>query len=134
MTPEGLCMMLRYTGLSNNVKSILFSELDPRLDKNSQSAKVYAQAIWYFLEGLHLRQDDLLTDKLSNFKKFHVHSELSELIFYKSMVNDKWWHFKEWASFCFKLKHASFRECHLAHWRSLYTIVIGVLLHGNFCG
>ena len=91
MTPEGLCMMLRYTGLSNNVKSILFSELDPRLDKNSQSAKVYAQAIWYFLEGLHLRQDDLLTDKLSNFKKFHVHSELSELIFYKSMVNDKWW-------------------------------------------
>ena len=91
MTAEGLCMMLRYTGLSNNVKSILFSELDPRLDKNSQSAKVYAQAIWYFLEGLHLRQDDLLTDKLSNFKKFHVHSELSELIFYKSMVNDKWW-------------------------------------------
>ena len=91
MTAEGLCMMLRYAGLSNRVKSVLFSELNPRLDKNSQSAKVYAQAIWYFLEGLHLRQSDLLTEKLSDFKVFHVHSELTELVFYKSLVSDKWW-------------------------------------------
>ena len=91
MTAEGLCMMLRYAGLSNRVKSVLFSELNPRLDKNSQSAKVYAQAIWYFFEGLHLRQSDLLTEKLSDFKVFHVHSELTELVFYKSLVSDKWW-------------------------------------------
>ena len=65
--------------------------MNPRLDKNSQSAKVYAQAIWYFLEGLHLRQDDLLTEKFSNLKVFHVHSELTELVFYKSLVSDKWW-------------------------------------------
>ena len=91
MTAEGLCIMLRYAGLSNRVKSVLFSELNPRLDKNSQSAKVYAQAIWYFFEGLHLRQSDLLTEKLSDFKVFHVHSELTELVFYKSLVSDKWW-------------------------------------------
>ena len=91
MTAEGLCMMLRYAGLSNRVKSVLFSELNPRLDKNSQSAKVYAQAIWYFLEGLHLRQDDLLSEKFSDLKVFHVHSELTELVFYKSLVSDKWW-------------------------------------------
>ena len=91
MTAEGLCMMLRYAGLSNRVKSVLFSELNPRFDKNCQSAKVYAQAVWYFLEGLHLRQDDLLSDKFSNLKVFHVHSELTELVFYKSLVSDKWW-------------------------------------------
>ena len=65
--------------------------MNPRLDKNSQSAKVYAQAIWYFLEGLHLRQGDLFTEKFSDFKVFHVHSELTELVFYKSLVSDKWW-------------------------------------------
>lgn len=91
MTAEGLCVMLRYAGLSNRVKSVLFSELNPRLDKNSQSAKVYAQAIWYFLEGLHLRQGDLLTEKFSDLKVFHVNSELNELVFYKSLVSDKWW-------------------------------------------
>jgi len=91
MTAEGLCMMLRYAGLSKRVKSVLFSEFNPRLDKNSQSAKVYAQAIWYFLEGLHLRQDDLSTEKFNDLKVFHVHSELTELVFYKSLVSDKWW-------------------------------------------
>ena len=91
MTAEGLCMMLRYAGLSNRVKSVLFSELNPRFDKNSQSVKVYAQAIWYFLEGLHLRQSNLLPDKFCDLKVFHVHSELTELVFYKSMVSDKWW-------------------------------------------
>ena len=91
LSSENLCMILRYAGLSNRVKSVLFSELNPRLDKNSQSAKVYAQAIWYFLEGLHLRQDDLLTEKFNDLKVFHVHSELTELVFYKSLVSDKWW-------------------------------------------
>ena len=91
MTAEGLCIMLRYAGLSNRVKSVLFSEFNPRLDKSSQSAKVYAQAIWYFLEGLHLRQDDLLTEKFNDLKVFHVHSDLTELVFYKSLVSDKWW-------------------------------------------
>ena len=91
MTAEGLCMMLRYAGLSYKVKSVLFSELNPRFDINSQSAKVYAQAIWYFLEGLHLRQGDLLSEKFSDLKVFHVHSELTELVFYKSLVSDKWW-------------------------------------------
>ena len=66
MTGEGLCVMLRYAGLSNRVKSVLFSELNPRFDKNCQSAKVYAQAVWYFLEGLHLRQGDLLTENISD--------------------------------------------------------------------
>ena len=91
MTAECLCMMLRYAGLSNRVKSVLFSELNPRLDKNSQSAKVYAQAIWYFFEGLHLRQDYLLSDKFNDLKVFHVNSDLTELIFYKSLVSEKWW-------------------------------------------
>ena len=91
MTAGGLCMMLRYAGLSNTVKSVLFSELNPRFDENSQSAKVYAQAIWYFLEGLHLRKGDLSSEKLTDLKVFHVHSELTELVFYKSLVSDKWW-------------------------------------------
>ena len=91
ITSESLCKILRYAGLSNRVNSVLFSELNPQLDNNSQSAKVYAQAIWYFLEGLHLRQDDLLSENYSNLKVFHVHSELTELVFYKSLVTNKWW-------------------------------------------
>lgn len=91
MSAEGLCSMVRYAGLSFSVKSILFSNLNPLLDKNGQSSKVYAQAIWYFLEGLHLRRDDFCYDTFDNFKKFHVNSELSDLLFYKNLSSNKWW-------------------------------------------
>lgn len=91
MSAEGLCSMVRYAGLSLSVKSILFSNLNPLLDKNGQSSKVYAQAIWYFLEGLHLRQDDFGSDNFDNFKKFYVNSNLSDLIFYKNKSSHKWW-------------------------------------------
>jgi hypothetical protein len=69
----------------------LFSDLNPRLDKNGQSVKVYAQAIWYFVEGLHLRYDDFPDGELNNFQRFHVSSELSDLIFYKSDQSGRWW-------------------------------------------
>jgi hypothetical protein len=52
---------------------------------------VYAQAIWYFLEGLHLRNDDFPDEKLNNFKRFHVSSDLSDLLFYKSIATERWW-------------------------------------------
>jgi arginase family enzyme len=91
MTAEGLCAMLRYAGMSHGIKSVLFSDLNPRLDKNGQSVKVYAQAIWYFVEGLHLRYDDFPDEERDNFQRFYVSSELSDLIFYKSEQSGRWW-------------------------------------------
>lgn len=91
ISAESLCAIMRYAGMSHRLKSVLFSELNPRLDKNNQSSKVYAQAIWYFIEGLHLRNDDFPDEKLKNFKRFHVNSELSELLFYKSNASERWW-------------------------------------------
>ena len=91
ITAEVLCAMFRYAGMSHGIKSVLFSDLNPRLDKNGQSVKVYAQAIWYFLEGLHLRYDDFPDEERNNFQRFHVSSELSDLIFYKSEQSGRWW-------------------------------------------
>ena len=91
MTAEGLCAMLRYAGMSHGIKSVLFSDLNPRLDNNGQSVKVYAQAIWYFVEGLHLRYDDFPEEERNNFQRFYVSSELSDLIFYKSEQSGRWW-------------------------------------------
>ena len=91
ISAEGLCALCRYAGMSNNLKSILFSELNPRLDKNKQSSKVFAQSIWYFMEGLHLRYDDFPELSTNNFRKFHVSAGFSELVFYKSNSSSRWW-------------------------------------------
>lgn len=91
ISAASLCAMLRYCGMSSGLSSVLFSELNPRLDRNKQSAKAYAQAIWYFFEGFNMRCDDLPGQELENFQKFHVSSELSELLFYKSQQSSRWW-------------------------------------------
>ena len=91
VTAETLCRLMRYAGMSNGLKSVLLSELNPRLDKNNQSAKVFAQSIWYFIEGLNLRNDDFPDLNSNNFKKFHVSAGFSDLIFYKSNSSVRWW-------------------------------------------
>jgi len=91
ISAEAICSLLRYAGMSQGIKSVLFAELNPSLDKKSQSAKVYAQAIWYFMEGLELRYDDFPDLNSENHKKFHVNAGLSELIFYKSHSSGRWW-------------------------------------------
>jgi len=91
ITAETLCTLLRYAGMSHGIKSILFSELNPRLDKSQQSSKTFAQSIWHFIEGFHLRNDDFPEISSNNFKKFHVSAGLLDLVFYKSSLTNRWW-------------------------------------------
>lgn len=88
---EDLCAIMRYAGMSNQLKTVLLSELHPRLDVLGRSAMVYAQAIWYLIEGLHLRKDDFPDESRNNFKRFFVNLEKTDFIFYKSMESDRWW-------------------------------------------
>lgn len=91
LSSTSLCAMLRYAGMSSRVKTVLFSELNPQLDREAQSAKVFAQALWYFLEGYQLRVEELPEQESNNFQKFHVSSDLSDLVFYKSKISSRWW-------------------------------------------
>ena len=77
--------------MSSSVNSILLSELNPELDVSLKSVMIYSQAMWYFIEGLQHRVSDFPNESENNFKKFFVHSELSDLIFYKSVATNRWW-------------------------------------------
>jgi len=50
-TGEEVCKICRYAGMSDKLSSIGFYELNPSLDNNGQSAHLYAQMMWYFLDG-----------------------------------------------------------------------------------
>lgn len=91
LSSEHLCSLLRYAGMSSSVNSILLSELNPELDVSLKSVMIYSQAMWYFIEGLQHRVSDFPNESENNFKKFFVHSELSDLIFYKSVATNRWW-------------------------------------------
>ncbi|MCK4920592.1 MAG: arginase family protein [Bacteroidales bacterium] len=95
-SPNGLsgyefCQLLRYSGASSKMKAILFSEIIPEKDINDQSVHLTAQAIWYFIDGLTLKEIENPQKKGS--KKFIVSNSSAEqnLIFYKSNSTNRWW-------------------------------------------
>ena len=73
------------------MKAILFSEIIPENDINDQSVHLTAQAIWYFIDGLTLKEVENPQKKGS--KKFIVSNSSAEqnLIFYKSNSTNRWW-------------------------------------------
>ncbi len=89
---EELCAISRYAGLSDAMSVFGVYELNPAYDSNDQTAHLYAQAVWYFIDGVIDRKKQ--EKQKNNHKKFIVHlknSEHHEIIFYQSSEGDKWW-------------------------------------------
>ena len=93
---EEICLLARYAGLSDNLKTMVLTEVNPTLDNRSQTSHLAAQILWFFLEGFSQKQYEIsfLGDQMSNrFTRYHVTlSDLeSEAIFIKSMITERWW-------------------------------------------
>jgi len=95
-SPNGLtgveaCAVARYAGLSDKVSSFGIYEYNPKLDEDNQSAKLIAQIIWYFIEGVNYRYKDYPFDLKDNYKKYIVPLETQTINFFKSHKSDRWW-------------------------------------------
>ena len=90
---EEICQVIRYAGLSDKLTSIGFYETNPKLDRNSQTAHLVAQMIWYFIEGFSKRPKDFPFRNEEDYIRYRVaiteHKE--EITFYKSKKTDRWW-------------------------------------------
>jgi len=97
-TPNGFygeeaCQIIRYAGLSDKLSSIGFYEVNPKLDRNGQTAHLVAQMIWYFIEGFQNRPNDFPFRKDDDYVKYlvNISDHKEELVFYKSKKTDRWW-------------------------------------------
>ncbi|OIO08752.1 MAG: arginase [Flavobacteriaceae bacterium CG1_02_35_72] len=91
LTGVEICAIARYAGLSDKVSSFGVYEYNPKLDTDSQSAKLIAQMIWYFIEGVNFRTKDYPFEKKENYKKYIVPLDEQTINFYKSHKSDRWW-------------------------------------------
>ncbi len=93
LTGEEACQLCWYSGINEKLSAAGFYEFDPLMDDGSgKSAAVLATMIWYFIEGFYHRKDS--KDFRSNdYVKYVVSmpSEPETLVFYKSVVSEKWW-------------------------------------------
>ncbi len=89
---EDICAIARYAGISDKVTSFGIYEFNSKLDTNNQTAKLIAQMIWYFIEGVNSRAKDYPFVTKENYQKFTVLlSDDDPINFYKSDKSGRWW-------------------------------------------
>lgn len=97
-SPNGLdgeesCRILRYAGLSDKLTSVGLYNYSSSGDTNLVSAKLMAQMLWYFTDGVNNRSNDYPVSTVASYTKYHVsiENEQLNLIFYKSPKSGRWW-------------------------------------------
>lgn len=87
------CALMRYAGISEQVKVGGIFEVAPEKDLNDQTSHLAAQALWHFIEGFSNRVLERQEIQGEHTKKFIVTlNEIDqELIFLKSTVSGRWW-------------------------------------------
>lgn len=90
---EELCQLMRYAGISEKITSVGIYEMDPARDVDGVTAQLAAQLVWCFLDGYRSRTNDLPWLDRKRFTRFRIpiRGHEQELVFYKSMVSDRWW-------------------------------------------
>lgn len=83
-----LCTLFRYAGLSDKVSSLGLYELQYA---EKQSYSLFAQALWYFVEGFQYRFNESASVNNPNFIKYQVPIENEILVFFESKLSGRWW-------------------------------------------
>jgi formiminoglutamase len=92
LTSEEVVQLAWYAGLNEKLSSLGIFGYRADLDKNGQTAEVIAVMLWYFIEGFYYRKGEF--PMRENFYVKYIvpfFQENLELIFYKSILTEKWW-------------------------------------------
>jgi formiminoglutamase len=91
---EEACQLARYAGMSDKLSSFGVFGFHESLDRDKQSAQTVAQIIWYFLEGVANRKNDIpsgdlaaqMTRYVVDIKEFDY-----RIAFWRSNKSGRWW-------------------------------------------
>jgi len=90
---EEVCQIMRYAGLSDKLTSLGLYEINPKLDRQAQTAQLAGQMLWYFIDGFYSRKGDFPPDKKKDMVKYTVSMKdfKDEVVFYRSNKSERWW-------------------------------------------
>jgi formiminoglutamase len=90
--PEEACQLMRFAGMSPNVKCMSLHGFNSENDKFDLTVKMIAQLIWHYLEGFEYRNEEIPKQKNNDFMEYIVHIDKHiDLVFVKSKKTDRWW-------------------------------------------
>lgn len=111
-TSREICQIARYAGISPKSKCIgIFGYAGHSLSQN-----LLGQILWYIIEGFHFRLEEYPLENHPNFVKYIVPIDSYEIVFFKSLITDRWW-IKPYHQQDKQLIQSQLIPCH----KSLYT-------------
>ncbi len=90
-TGEEACMLARFAGMSSRLASFGLYGYDVRSDRHGMTAKLMAQMVWYFLDGLLIKKNEPPLSNREGFTEFHLRFAEVEGTFLKSKRTARWW-------------------------------------------
>ncbi len=89
-TGKEICALCRYAGISDRLTSFGIYEFDTKMCAPS-STKLVAQMMWYFIEGVNARWNELGGVEDLDVIQYQVPVQDEILVFYKSQLTGRWW-------------------------------------------
>ena len=88
-----LCQILFYAGMSDKLSGAGVYEYNPALDRDRQTARLIAQGVWYFIEGVSQRKNDIPAPASQHYTTYRVAVEgiEEEIVFVRSSRTERWW-------------------------------------------
>ena len=87
ISPRLSCILAKYAGQSNKANFLGLFELND----NSISNKLYSEIIWYFIDGIDKRIEEIDFYDSQTFYKYIVQISGIDITFFKSKISEKWW-------------------------------------------
>lgn len=88
---DEMCKLTRYAGMSTSLESIGIFGYLPENDRENITAKLLAQMIWYFIDGLYVLKSESTLEELDQFLEYHITFTDNNTLFIKSKRTNRWW-------------------------------------------
>ena len=88
---EEICQLARYAGMSDALTSFGIYGYNNGTDNHNMTARLVAQMIWYFIDGVLVRKTEAKLTEKDEFIQFNVTFTDNDTIFLKSKRTNRWW-------------------------------------------
>ncbi|NDC42340.1 MAG: hypothetical protein EBZ77_12465 [Chitinophagia bacterium] len=91
LTGEEACTLTRYAGMSQKLSSLGIYGYNPNDDECEMTARLLAQMVWYFVDGMLIRRAEASLSNLEDFMVFNVVGTDNDIMFIRSKRTNRWW-------------------------------------------
>jgi arginase family enzyme len=88
---DEMCRLTRFAGMSTQLRSFGIYGYMPELDQNNLTAKLIAQMLWYYIDGVSVGKNEASVEDLEQFLEYRVANSDVEALFIKSKRTNRWW-------------------------------------------